>query len=111
MIDIVQNNVRYFFFKLTKAVITYMCFSYLCTLHSHYHVYKQPEDEVHSILVEGPRINFNQGRTSHDTSELLHLVTTVLFLKTENPITVVSRCVHYVLILHTPKRSDCQLCM
>nr|XP_022308537.1 receptor-type tyrosine-protein phosphatase T-like isoform X2 [Crassostrea virginica] len=50
----------------------------------------QPEDEVHSVLVEGPRINFNPGRTSHDTSELLHLVTTVLFLKTENPITVVS---------------------
>ena len=84
-----------------------MCFSYLCTLHSHCHVYEQPEDEVHSVLVEGPRINFNPGGTSHDTSELLHLVTTVLFLKTENPITVVSRCVFITF----KNLCNCQLCM
>ncbi|XP_078327342.1 receptor-type tyrosine-protein phosphatase alpha-like isoform X1 [Crassostrea virginica] len=48
------------------------------------------EDEVHSVLVEGPRNRVNPGGTSRDTSELLQLVTTVLFLKTENPITVVS---------------------
>nr|XP_022308538.1 receptor-type tyrosine-protein phosphatase gamma-like isoform X3 [Crassostrea virginica] len=48
------------------------------------------EDEVHSVLVEGPRNRINPSGTSRDTSELLQLITTVLFLKTENPITVVS---------------------
>nr|XP_022305244.1 receptor-type tyrosine-protein phosphatase epsilon-like [Crassostrea virginica] len=48
------------------------------------------EDEVHSVLVEGPRNRVNSSGTSRDSSKLLQLVTTVLFLKTENPITVVS---------------------
>nr|XP_022305246.1 receptor-type tyrosine-protein phosphatase epsilon-like isoform X2 [Crassostrea virginica] len=48
------------------------------------------EDELHSVLVEWPRNRVNPGGTFQDTSELLQLVTTVLFLKTENPITVVS---------------------
>ena len=70
---------------------------------------------MHSVLVEGPRNRINPSGTSRDTSELLQLITTVLFLKTENPITVVSRytTVTVIMFWYFIYRNfcDCQLFM
>nr|XP_022304853.1 multiple epidermal growth factor-like domains protein 10 isoform X7 [Crassostrea virginica] len=62
------------------------------------------EDEAHSVLVIGPSKRINPCRNPRNTSELLQLVSNVLSLETDTPITVVSSdggslCGLFILLL------------